>query len=326
MNWNRVIDLEEGIAMIVTDLHGDGEAYDRHRDRFLDLHAHGQADYFILTGDLLHRTPPAPDDSMAMILDVLRLKEELGDKLIYLMGNHEFPHRYTITLQKGSDLFTPRFEWAMAHYQMGEHRPKIMALLDSLPFYVRTKAGVILCHAGAFPEVDERLFELSHEEVLAETAVSIPPDIRPGYRTLLARQNQTTYDQLIYHNFAIANVNDPRYNDPLIGAIALSHHPDVSLLWKALFTRNEKQHGRAYPTYQKELLHTLSKAFHPQNVLLTGHIDCDGGHTLVNSRQLRLASAKHAHPRESGQYLLFDVSEKINSAEALFPKLHSVFN
>ncbi|MBE2220163.1 MAG: metallophosphoesterase [Anaerolineae bacterium] len=325
MAWNRVLDLEAGIAMVVTDLHGDGEAYARYRDRFLDLHAHGQADFLILAGDLLHRTPPDPDNSLAMILDVLRLKAELGDRIIYLMGNHEMPHRYSFTLQRGNDVFTPRFEWAMA-----DNRPQIMALLDSLPFYVRTKAGVSLCHAGAFPgassSVGERLFALSHEMVLAETAVAIPSEIRPGYRRLLARQNKTSYDQLIHDNFAITSPDDPRYDDPLIGSVALSNHPDLSLLWNALFTRNEIQHGRAYPTYQKELLHALSYQFDTQATLVTGHIDCESGYTLVNKQQLRLASAKHAHPRESGHFLLFDVGEKISSAEELLTNLGSVFS
>jgi hypothetical protein len=99
----------------------------------------------------------------------------------------------------------------------------------------------------------------------------------------------------------------------------------MKLLWDALFTRNEIQHGSAYPIYQKELLHALSHNFHPQHLLVSGHIDCQGGHTLVNKQQLRLASAKHAQPRESGQFLLFNVGEKINSAEALLPKLGNVF-
>lgn len=139
MTSNRVIDLEEEMVMVVTDLHGDGDAYARYRDRFLRLQAQGQADYLILTGDLLHRTPPAPDESLVMILDVIRLKAELGERFIYLMGN------------------------------------------------------------------------------------------------------------------------------------------------------------------------------------------CEGGYTLVNKQQLRIASAKHAHPRESGHYLLFDVGEKIKSAETLLPKLSRVF-
>lgn len=317
MSWNRVVDLTEGVAMIVTDLHGDGEAYTRYRDRFLDLQAHGRVHVLIFTGDLLHRTPPAPDNSLAIILDLIRLREELGDRLIILMGNHEFPHRYTITLQKGNDLFTPRFEWAM-----GRHRPQIMALLDSLPFYVRTKGGVSICHAGAFPGVDARLFSLSHEEILRETAVSLPPNMRPGLRALLARPAGVSYDQLVHDYFAVTGPDDPRYDDHLIGAVALNRRPDLSLLWEALFTRNEKQYGRAYPAYQRRLLKALSHNFHPQHVLVTGHIDCPGGYTLVNKQQLRLASGKHAHPPESAQYLLLDAGKPIFHAGDLLSALN----
>ncbi len=40
----RLWSLDTGVAMVVTDLHGDWEAYTRYRDRFLALHATGQAD------------------------------------------------------------------------------------------------------------------------------------------------------------------------------------------------------------------------------------------------------------------------------------------
>jgi hypothetical protein len=322
----RIVDLTAGTAMVVTDLHGDGEAYARYRDCFLDLHTHGRADTLILAGDLLHRTPPHPDDSLAMILDVLRLKRELGDRFIYLMGNHEFPHRYTITLQRGDDLFTPRFEWAM-----GEHRAAIMALLDSLPFYVRTPGGVTIAHAGAAPGLDEagaaaRLFDLSHEEILAETAVSLPPDFRPTLRKLLGRRAGRSYDRLVHDDFAVTGPEDPRYDDHLIGITAVTGHPDLDLLWRALFTKNEQQYGRAYTAHLHTFLRVLSDGYpQPQSVLVSGHIDCDGGHKLVNKRQLRLASAKHAHPREAGLYLLFDVTQPVTKADELLPGLASVF-
>jgi predicted phosphodiesterase len=94
----RVIDLEAGTAMIVTDLHGDWDAYRRYRDRFLQLQANGRADYFILTGDLIHHEGAVEEDqSLAMVLDVFALQQELGDRLIYLLGNHEMPHIYSIT-------------------------------------------------------------------------------------------------------------------------------------------------------------------------------------------------------------------------------------
>lgn len=322
----QIVELTTGTAMVVADLHGDGEAYARYRDRFLDLRANGRADTLILAGDLLHRTPPHPDDSLAMILDVLRLKRELGDRLIYLMGNHEFPHRYAITLMRGDDLFTPRFEWAM-----GEQRAEIVALLDGLPLYVRTPGGVAIAHAGAPPGLDEagaaaRLFALSHEEILAETAVSLPPDFRPQLRKLLGRQAGRSYDRLVHDYFAVTSPDDPRYDDYLIGASAVAAHPDADLLWSALFTKNELQYGRAYPAHLRAFLQALSDDYpQPQRVLVSGHIDVQGGYKLVNKQHLRLASAKHAHPREAGLYLLFDVTQPVEKAEDLLPGLASVF-
>jgi hypothetical protein len=34
------------------------------------------------------------------VLDVLALRQEIGNRLIYLLGNHEMPHIYSITLAK----------------------------------------------------------------------------------------------------------------------------------------------------------------------------------------------------------------------------------
>jgi hypothetical protein len=73
------------------------------------------------------------------------------------------------------------------------------------------------------------------------------------------------------------------------------------------------------------MLQALSADFHPQRVLVTGHIDCKGGYKLVTEQQLRLASAKHAEPRQAGLYLLFDMGKPVKTAGELLPKLGSVF-
>ena len=52
----------------------------------------------------------------------------------------------------------------------------------------------------------------------------------------------------------------------------------------------------------------------------------DGGHTLVAERHLRLASAAHATPRESGQYLLFDAGQPVEQVEILLAGLQNVFS
>ena len=325
--WQRAIDLEEGIAMVVTDLHGDWDAYQRYRDRFLWLRAQNSAHYLILTGDLIHSYggPVERDRSVDIVLDVLALKGQLGDHLIYLLGNHELPHIYTITLQKGDDLFTPRFEAAM-----GEHRQEIVTFFESLPFYIRTKAGVTVCHAGATavnstPNGITRLFNLSHRRILEEAADSITTAERPLLMRALRESNNMTYYEMVRTFFAVTGLDDPRYDDFLIGTVA-SAHPEFELLWSALFTRNEYEYGQhSYSILLSNMLQALSADFHPQRVLVTGHIDCKGGYTLVTEQQLRLASAKHAEPRQAGLYLLFDLEKPVKTAEELLPRLNSVF-
>ncbi|MCP4416484.1 MAG: hypothetical protein GY805_07675, partial [Chloroflexi bacterium] len=125
--------------------------------------------------------------------------------------------------------------------------------------------------------------------------------------------------------FAVSGLNDPRYDDFLVGTLATSDE-DFELLWSALFTRNEKEYGNnSYKTLLTTMLQALSRGYERQSVLVTGHIDCKGGHKLVNQQQLRLASAKHALPREAGLYLLFNIQKQFETAVDLVPHLRSVF-
>lgn len=326
-NWQRVVDLNEGQAMVVTDLHGDWDAYQRYRDTFLQLQALGQVDILILDGDMIHASTPAEQDkSVEIVLDILALKKELGDNLIYLLGNHELPHIYSITLQKGDELFTPRFEFAM-----GEHREEIVSFFDSLPFYVRTPGGVSICHAGASTALGEtkgieRLFNFSHQKILNRTRTQITQEERPSLIRAMRKMHGRTYNEMARKWFAVSGLDDPRYDDFLVGTLAMSDQ-DFELLWPAIFSRNEKEYGdNSYQVLLNTLLQALSDGYERQSVLVTGHIDCRRGHKVVNQQQLRLASAKHALPREAGLYLLFNIQERFETAADLVPNLRSVFN
>ncbi len=323
----RIRDINEGIIMVVTDLHGDWDAYQRYRDRFLQLHHQGKANYLILAGDLIHYTEnQGPDRSLEMVLDVMRLQAELGDHVIYLLGNHEVPHLYSITLQKGKQLYTPPFEAAL-----GDHRHQVLALFDKLPFYVRTAGGVSIAHTGAAPVFSDknnagRVFSFSHKRIWRETAESIPSELRPSLRRALSRSSKRAYDDIVREYFDVSSPEDPRYDYFLIGAVASTSHPDFQMLWDALFTRNELQYGpEAYDLMLRSTLEAFSLQYSQQRVLVSGHIDCQGGYKLVLDQQLRMASAKHALPRESGVYLLFEADKTVKTAVELLPKLGSVF-
>jgi len=327
--WRRVVALTAGRAMLVTDLHGDKDAYDRYRDRFLTLQARGEADHLIIAGDLIHHSGPAgADRSVEMVLDLFRLQEEVGaENIIYLLGNHELPHIYAITLQKGDELFTPRFE-----KKMGRERERILSRFRQLPFYLVTPGGVTVTHAGATNAIGERsgtqrLFNFSHTDVLDAARVTITEKTRPALQRAVSRMYGRPYSELMQTLFGVTDPADPRYEDFLVGALATTGNEDFDLLWSALFNRNEKEYGnQIYKMVLRTMLQTLSPAEMPQQVMVTGHMDCRGGYKLVNSQQLRIASAKHAHPREAGVYLLWDVTKKISHAEQLVPYLHSVFS
>lgn len=324
--WDRVVEPQPGQAMVVTDLHGDWDAYQRYRDTFFELRAIGHADTLIINGDMIHAPTLAEQDkSVEIVLDLIRLKEELGDSLICVLGNHEIPHIYSITLQKGEDLFTPRFE-----FKMGEHREKIVSFFRSLPFFVRTPGGVSICHAGASTALGEtngveRLFNFSHQTVLDRTRAQITQEERPELVRAMRRMHGRTYNEMSRKWFAVTGLDDPRYDDFLVGTLATSDE-DFELLWPAMFSRNEKEYGNSsYQVLLNTLLQSLSIGYERQTMLVTGHIDVRGGYKLVNRRQLRLASAKHASPREAGLYLLFNTQERFTKSEELIPNLRSVF-
>ena len=327
-SYPRLWSLEGGRAMVVTDLHGDWPAYQRYRDRFVDLHARGQADWLILTGDLIHREDNHPDRSIDIVLDVLALQTSYGEAIIYLCGNHEMPHLYGISLAKGDRLFTPSFEVAL---NQSRRRADIIALFDALPFFLRTRAGVSLTHAGASPPLVEtnkvvELFHWSHQQILKWAEDVIAQEGVESLRRAYAKFTGEDYETLAKFYLAVTGPADPRYNDLLRGFLVSTHPHFDKLLWPALFTRCEREYGRAdYDIFLAAMLQELSTNFYPQQLLVAGHITIQGGHQISAKQHLRLASAYHATPYTAGQYLLFDTARPVSHIEELLNGLGTVY-
>jgi hypothetical protein len=324
----RVWSLEAGVAMVVTDLHGDWDTYRRYRDRFVDLNAVGQADYLILTGDLIHREDEAtPDRSLEIVLDVIAMQREYGQSILYLCGNHELPHIYSFILAKNGQMFTPSFEVALAESQ---RRAEIIALFDSLPFYVRTRAGLSLTHAGAasfFVETQyiNEIMHWRHQHLLGWATMALESGDLEFLRRSYASRHHLPYDALAKYYLAVAGPDDPRYNDLLRGFVVSNHAAFDRVLWPALSTRCEKQYGRAYSQFLEAMLDALSIDFFPQQALVAGHMPTNGGYELVGRRHLRLSSGCHATPQLTGQYLLVDTARPIKEAKDLLPGLGSIY-
>jgi hypothetical protein len=327
-SFPRLWSLEAGTAMVVTDLHGDWDAYRRYRDRFVALQAGGKVDCLILAGDLIHsQSSTQVDKSMEMVLDVLRLRSTYGAAVICLCGNHEMPHIYSIGLAKGSKEYTPSFEAALS--QSGR-RAEVISLFDSLPFYLRTRAGVSVAHAGAPADMADtenalKIFNWSHQDLLNWAEKSLAgADVAALRRAYVKLNRGDSYEALAKHYLAVSGPDNLRYNHLLRGFLATAA-PSFELLWSALFTKCEMDYGADYPIFLDAMLKELSRSFVPQQVLVSGHMNAPNGHKMIARRQLRLASAWHARPRETGQYLILDVGRPIRSIEDLLSGLNSVY-
>jgi len=322
-----VVDIDTGVVMVVTDLHGNLPLYERYRDVFLELHRQGLAQTLIFTGDLIHSEGMGTaDGSLEIILDLIELEAALDSRLVILLGNHEMPHIYHVPLAKGRFVYTPQFEALL-----GPHREAVLDFFRRRPFFVRTGAGVTICHAGAFPEAGDpgsmdRLRAFSHARILSEVREELADVHRPALRTAIEEATQTPYSELADLYCGVDTIEDPRYDDYLVGALA-GFRDDFRLLWSALFSQNE--HAGAMGTYTdqvRNLLMDLSRDYRPQRALVTGHIGCRNGHRIVASGlHLRVASGAHAHPYESAKYLLFDAGQTIGKTKDLLQGLGSVF-
>lgn len=329
MSYPRAIDFETGTAMVVTDLHGNGKTYNHIRDTFLQRHKAGEVDRLIICGDLIHGYgDEAEDASLPMLLDVMSLQQQLGsDTVIMLMGNHEMPHVYSISLSKGNLVFTPRFERALAQLDRDPNvqfnRSDAITFLKSLPFVVRTKAGVLITHAGASPAIKvradaEQLLNFDHDSLLEST------DEWLAEYDLEALRENGKYLSQVKNMLAVDSPDDPRFLDMLRGQLLSNNSGQFQFLWDVLFATNEKGwHEAAYEIVLKGYLLAISQLSpYPQKVVVAGHIGVKGGHQLVTDYQLRLASSAHANPEQAGQILMLDCETPIMKASQLIPHLY----
>jgi hypothetical protein len=326
MQFPRAVDFDSGIAMVVTDLHGEGHVYDRLLKKFFDLRAKGEVDRLILCGDLIHgRGSEDEDESLRMILDVIRLQKELGrDTITMLMGNHEMPHVYSFILSKAHEEYTSRFEHSMT--KSGK-RNEIINFLYDLPICVRTKAGVYITHAGATQAVLKdhdatRMLTIDHKAL-----VKLVDDKMASYVNFEELKTDKKYLNQAKQYFAISGPDDPRLHHMLRGQLISQLEEEFEFVWDILFSRCEQDSSvTTYNFYAEHFLKAISEiSDYQQRVIVAGHIGIKGGHKGIGERHLRIASYSHAHPHQAGEYLLLDCAKPVQSAIDLLPHLRPTF-
>lgn len=326
MLYPKAIDFDSGKALVVTDLHGEGEVYAEVRELFLRLRQERLVDRLIICGDLIHGYGSEADDaSLEMLQDVMHLQQRFGaESVVMLMGNHEMPHVYGVPLGKGSMIFTPRFERSLAKLEklFATSRSSVIEFLKSLPFCVRTKAGVMITHSGATPAVQSRadaenLLKYDHDYVITQGDALVSEYDIEGLRS------HAEYHLQAMQYLAVESTDDPRYTDYLRGQLLSTYSGQFSFLWDVLFARNEQDSGlREYEQVLQNYLRAMSQTCrYDQRILVAGHIGVRGGYEFITEYQLRLASYSHANPHDEGHVLVLDCETPVQEASQLVPFL-----
>lgn len=329
---NRIPNLSAGRVMVTTDMHGDWQNFERLYTLFQHHRDRGEADVWVICGDMVHRADAAWEDASYEILEALiGLQAELGSQVvILLLGNHELPHIYDVMFNRAN---SPLIYNAPLEHSITQHdtagtgrypRARFERLLRDLPFYVTTNAGVTLSHAGAPPfsgsaEWLEIIREFDHDALLR-----LADDKLRAYDLTKLKRNDT-YRQQARDFLAVEDVNDARFTN-LLRAHILQEEDLFALLWETFFVAHERDNPPAYQRQVSALLANLSHlAPQPQRVLVAGHVLVNHGMQVISPQKLRIASGAHALPYEQAKYLLFDASQPMKDAKTLAEGLRPVW-
>jgi serine/threonine-protein phosphatase PP1 catalytic subunit len=134
-----------GRLLIVTDLHGDLEDY----EKYIGLWDCDNPDHhLVFVGDFIHSTEE-DDGSIEIIEDVIE-KNEKYPNFHPLLGNHEWSHIVGSPVFKGFNNQTQDFE-DLIQYKKGSLEPYLSDYVEffkTMPFFVQTENGIFISHTG----------------------------------------------------------------------------------------------------------------------------------------------------------------------------------
>ena len=137
MTDKKVVDVDSGTWMVVVDIHGNLEDYQRAKEIFVRNKEKGNLEGIIFAGDIIH-SYSENEHSKEILDDMMILKGKYGDSVVSLLGNHELSSIYNYILkaktEEGDTVFGSDFE----HRIKGEKGKYTDFLKQSFPgFHMR---------------------------------------------------------------------------------------------------------------------------------------------------------------------------------------------
>ena len=144
-----------GTLLISTDLHGNGEDFRALRARFLQAVQRDPEVHWVVLGDSVHGPDAAaraehpelydyPDESGAIVLELLGLRQRYPDNVHYVLGNHDHAH---IGGPRTRKFYDDEAEHLEARLSPPE-RVALRALFSTAKLAVFAPCGALLSHGS----------------------------------------------------------------------------------------------------------------------------------------------------------------------------------
>lgn len=145
MNNKEIILPKKGRLMVVTDIHGNYDNY----QKYLKLwNKKDKNSHIVFVGDLIHKTS-GYDQSIEIMDDIIE-KTEKYDNFHVLLGNHEWAHITNNDIYKNGKNQKWAFE-KLIEAKKGSLQPTLdnyIEFFKSMPYFIKTENGLFISHSG----------------------------------------------------------------------------------------------------------------------------------------------------------------------------------
>ncbi len=299
MTDKKVVDVDSGTWMVVVDIHGNLEDYQRAKEIFVRNKEKGNLEGIIFAGDIIH-SYSENEHSKEILDDMMILKGKYGDSVVSLLGNHELSSIYNYILkaktEEGDTVFGSDFE----HRIKGE-KGKYTDFLKSFAIAVRTKGGLIINHAGPTSAIDyfeediyknhlEQVTTIDHDAILKENKESwddLDEEEQKGFKEKIELDLEMPYEKAL-ELLAINPEDEERYGDLILGYYFVSRNVDGTWL-NSMLTHTDLSR-------LDDFFKVMSDENYKPEILLHGHIHPPAGiGTLGDKNTLCFTSSEGAN-------------------------------
>lgn len=297
--YERILKLDQGKALIVSDLQGNLTDFERCLELFFELYRAKKCDYIVFCGDVIHGYAGYPDESLEIINKLIRLLQDYSN-IILLMGNHELAHVMHWQLSKRNLSFTDDFEKKILF-----DRELYWNFFEKLPFAVVSKGGLFINHTGpsaALSELTDEKWDLYWKH----------------------HSKKDWYQHLdIETSFLITRALKTAWN-PDFGK-KLLELPQGQILWEVFMNKNEYQYKSNYDQLLKSFIKTMN-LIAPVNLVISGHIPEEKGYRIVHEKHFRLCTSYGVVNQSNKRCLLVSLENAYEQAQQLEPCLIKLWN